>query len=426
MLHHLDDLVVLAPLTADERVAIQRRGTQMRRRRHALQIGIPATLAAVAVTVAALIGGTNPNAGPEPITSTTPTPSSTGRPVTPDPRGPFEAVTVRGTTLVAVDAQGHERVVRDLSLPPLGLSAADLEFPRISSTGWLSLSKARPAGSVDITFVNVLDPRSQLVVVTGKFDIRTWSPDGIHLAVTDYGGCGACRNYTDPSTGKTTQLSGGAAVTVIDARTGARSKVDIHGGAVPGGGPRVVWTDDGSGVVVWSSDGKHLLVAPVAGGPVQNDVPALWYDGGARYLTPDGAQFDGAGLVAPDGTTSSLYHGEVTGATVAGDGTLSRDGRSAFVLLKTADQKSLLVARVDPGARPTVVATLGADTTTSNAFLEAAPDDSILLVSTMGNGKNDLLHRYVVSVDGGPAHQVDGTIVGWLPASVVNAIATTP
>ena len=419
MLHHLDDPVVLAPLTADERTAIQHRGTQLRRRRHALQIGIPAALAAVAVTIVALAGVTNPKALPEPISRPHCTPTSTGLPVTAvPPRGPFDAVSVRGTTLVAIDAQGHECVVRDLALPPLGLSANDLQFPRISATGWLSLGFSN-----SITFVNLLDPQSQSVVVTGRFDTRTWSPDGIHLAVTSYSGCGVCPS-TDPRTKKTTLQGGGAAVVVVDAATGAESRVDIQGGKVPGGGPRVVWTEDGTGVVVWGAGDTKLEVVPIDGGPVRADVPALWFDGGSRYLRPDGWQIDGAGLIAPDHTTMTLYNGELTGTTVE-DSTLTRDGNSALVLLKTADQKSLIVARTHPGAPPTVVATLPTDTTNSSAFLEPAPDDSAVVVSTLGHGKDAVLHGYVVPLDASPAHPVPGTIVSWVPTDIVNAIAAT-
>jgi hypothetical protein len=419
MLDHLDDPAVLAPLTPDERAAIQRRGTQLRRRRHALQFGIPATLAAVAVTIVALAGLTNLKAVPEPMTRPGCTPRSTGVPVaTVPPRGPFEAVTVQGTVLVAIDAQGHECVVRDLALPPLGLSADDLQFPRISATGWLSLESG-----TSITFVNLLDPQSQPVVVTGQFDTRTWSPDGIHLAVTSYRGCGVCPS-TDPRTKKTTLQGGGAAVVVINAATGTESRVDIQGGKVPGGGPRIVWTEDGTGVVVWGTGDTKLEVIPIDGGPVHANVPALWFDGGSRYLRPDGWQLDGAHLIAPDQRTTNLYNGELTGTTVE-DSTLTRDGNSAFVLLKTADQKSLIVARTRPGAPPTVVATLPTDTTNSSAFLEPAPDDSAVVVSTLGHGKDAVMHRNVVPLDASPVHPVPGTSVSWVPTDIVSAIAAT-
>ena len=404
MLHHLDDPVVLPPLTSDERTAIQQRGTRMRRRRHALQIGIPATLAAAAVAVAALAGVTNPNAGPEPITRTSCAPTSTGLPVTTvPPPGPYDAVSLRGTTLVAIDAHGHECDVRDLSGAPLGLSPAEFEFARISAAGWLSLERGRPSGhngpSVDITFINLLDPQAARAVVNGHFDIRTWSPDGVHLAVT----------------------GADAHVTVIDAATAAKSTVDIQGGGVPGGGPRVVWTEDGTGVVVWRPDGKGLEVVPIDGGPVRDHVPALWFDGGARYLNPEGMQISGAHLIG-HGTTSSPWAAGLNDATVI-DSTFTRDGRSAFMLLTSADGKSLLVARTSPGSPPTVLATMPKDTTFSGAYIEPAPDDSMVLVRTVG--VDHVMRNYVVPLDSSPARLAPGNIPSWVPADVVDAIART-
>jgi hypothetical protein len=323
--------------------------------------------------------------------------------------------------LVAIDAQGRERAVRDLA--PLKLSAADLEFAYVSTAGWLAVEPGGSAsqGAIGHEFVNLLDPQAKPVLVRGLFDQRTWSPDGTRMATT----------------------KSGKGLVIIDAATGAETTLDQHGQGLPGGGPSVIWTADGTGILVadgsqppaWTS--ANLYVAPVDGGPLQNTIPDLWERGGGHSIAAGGLQLDTTACSLPDcpagqvrvidlsGAATTLYSGDLPGTTLAA-ATLNRDGRSAFLLLASAVPNRLEIARSDAGRRPTVLATVPV-VTTAGAALGISPDDSTALVHTYTNpnAANPTVNYYVVPLDGSPARAAQGSFAGWVPTEVVNAIAAT-
>jgi hypothetical protein len=370
-------------------------------------------------------------AAPEPVDSPTPTPTvsnptpvptpspsvSHGTPA-PAPAGPFEALVIRGTSLVAIDVQGHERTVRDLA--PLGISARDLRSGYVSTAGWLTFEPGGAASKAAIghEFVNLRDPRAKPVLVRGLFDQRAWSPDGTRLA---------------------TKASGNIPV-IIDAATGARTALETHGMGLPGAGPDVIWTADGTGIIVSDTGGRkspaflaaHLYVAPVDGGPLQNTVPDVWESG---VIATGGLQLDHepcfmpncpAGKVAvldSTGVTTTWYDGDLPGTKLA-DATLSSDGRSAYILLASATPNQVQIARTDAGRNPSVLATVPV-VTTAGAGLGISPDGSSLIVYTITdpNGPQFAVNEYVVPMDGSPSYVVDGSLAGWVPTDVANAIA---
>jgi hypothetical protein len=77
----------------------------------------------------------------------------------------------------------------------------------------------------------------------------------------------------------------------------------------------------------------------------------------------------------------------------------------------------LEIARTDAGRHPSVLATVPV-VTTAGAGLGLSPDGSSLIVYT-----NTDTNQYVVPLDGSPAYAVQGSVSGWVPADVVNAIA---
>jgi hypothetical protein len=413
------DLRATAAGTFDVDGGLERIPVSSRRRTVAQQGSALAILVLVLIVGAFAI---RPQLGavPDPVDSLTPTPSVTRPTAVPAPAGPFEALFVRGTSLVAIDAQGRERAVRDLA--PSKLSAADLEFAYASTAGWLAVEPGGSAskGAIGHEFVNLLDPQAKPVLVRGLFDQRTWSPDGTRLATT----------------------KSGKGLVIIDAATGAETTLDQHGQGLPGGGPSVIWTADGSGIVVAGGSQRpgstfpQLFVAPVDGAPLQSTVPDLWERGG-HSVTAGGLQLDTTPCFLPDcpagqvrvidpsGAATELYSGDVAGTTLA-DATLSRDGRSAFLLLASAVPNRLEIAHSDAGRRPTVLATVPV-VTTAGASLGISPDDSTVLVATITNpdAANPTINYYVVPLDGSPAYAAQGSFAGWVPTEVVNAIAAT-
>ena len=421
------DLCATAASTFDVDGGLERIPVSSRRRTIAQQ-GTALVLVVLVLIVGAFAVRPYLGAAPEPVTSGTPTPSVSHRTPVPAPIGPFEALMIRGTTLVAIDAHGRERTVRDLA--PLGISAADLQFGYVSTAGWLAVEPGGRSNSAGIghEFVNLLDPGAKPVLVRGGFDQRTWSPDGTRLATTE-----------SPLDNGTFAAGGGNFPVIIDAATGVKTTLDQHGKSLPGGGPSVIWTADGSGIVVAEGTrfpgftSAHLYVAPVDGGPLQNTVPDLWERGG-HSITVGGLQLDHSTCFMPDcpagevrvldssGAATKLYSGDLPGTKLA-DATLSRDGRSAFLLLASAVPNRLEIAQSDAARQPSVLATVPV-VTTAGASLGISPDDSTLLVDTITNpnAANPAINYYVVPLDGSPAYASDGNFAGWVPTEVVDTM----
>ena len=400
------------------------------RRRTFAQQGTALVMVVLVLIVGAFAVRPHLGAVPEPVNSRTPTPSVSHPTPAPAPNGPFEALVIRGTSLVAIDAHGRERAVRDLA--PLGISAYELQFLYVSSAGWLSFqpgSSASKSEGIGLEFVNLLDPQAKPVIVSGGFDQRTWSPDGTRLATTE-----------SPLDNGTFAAGGGNYPVIIDAATGAKTTLDQHGMGLPGDGPSVIWTADGTGIVMSAPGGlpdrpaSQLHVAPVDGGPLQSTIPDLWERGG-HSITVGGLQLDHSTCFMPDcptgevrvvdssGAATSLYGGDLPGTKLA-DATLSRDGHSAYLLLASAVPNRLEIAQSDAGRQPSVLATVPV-LTTAGASLGISPDDSTVLVHTYTNpnSANPTINYYVVPLDGSPAYAAHGSFAGWVPTDVVNAIA---
>jgi hypothetical protein len=411
MFEHLDDTRPLPSPTADEVAAVVGGGERLRRRTRRLRIAAVAVPTAAVVAAVAVVVGTSPfsrQSLPDPATSGSPAPGD--RSVA--PAGPFEAIVVRGTRLVAIDSTGRERGVRDLRR--IDLTAADLEYAYISTAGILGLEPGGGPSSAAVghVLVDLTVPGAAEVLVRGLFDQRTWSPDGTRLF---------------------TMGNHGVAV-VIDAATGRQTEVDLHGGRLPGGGPSLIWSGDGTAIVVQSADsGQPLVLAPIDGGAPRPLGQSFWERGG-RTMGPGGTvlqPFTCSGsaegcpsgavrLGAPDGDTTVLYSGQADRATLFG-ATLSSDGRSAFVLLGAPEPNTLLVARSDAALDPLMLATV-AVSTTRYASLDVSPDDAVGLITTVTDpdAETFTVEQHLVPLDGNPPVRLDGTFAGWVPTSVVD------
>jgi len=155
-----------------------------------------------------------------------------------------------GVSVFAVRPDGAEVLVRHVpdSVVPGGAKLTE-QYGTVSETGWLALaSEQRPWPMI---LVDLRDPTSTPWVVgasTGGIGPR-WGPTG--LIAADAGG-------------------NGSQVVIADPETRATRLIGMHGGLV-GGGPSIVWTADGKGIV-GSTGGEAYQVVPIDGGAPQPTV----------------------------------------------------------------------------------------------------------------------------------------------------------
>jgi hypothetical protein len=160
-----------------------------------------------------------------------------------------------GVALVAVRPDGDEMVVRRLpdSIAPEGTWGV---WGAVSRAGWIALgvenyggpsrSESRSASSWPMILVDLRDPDAAPWVVReaslGGVGPR-WGPTG--LVAADGGGM--------------------SSVVIVDPETREVSRL---GRAMVGGGPSIVWSADGSGLVIGRADGRYEVLPLDGGRPI--------------------------------------------------------------------------------------------------------------------------------------------------------------
>lgn len=239
-------------------VAMRPRGLVVRarnasRRRRFLVLG----LAAVFLVPAAYIGATSirPPA-PDLVNQVQPSRTDAPRPTAaPSAPLPFKYVSIfvrrddgpePGVSIFAVRPDGGEVLVRhvpDSIVPGRGRLA---EWSSVSESGWLALGVDVYGGPWPMILIDLGDEHAQPWVIneasTGGIGPR-WGPTG--LVAADAGGNGGRVVIADPEA-HTTRI------------------VSMRGGLV-GGGPSIVWSADGSGIVGSTGSGTYEIV-PIDGG----------------------------------------------------------------------------------------------------------------------------------------------------------------
>ena len=306
------------------------------------------------------------------------------------PQGPFDWVSVQGTTMEIRDASGKLRWTRDLQ--SLGIPVADLRYPYLSNAGWLSASTDGGMWLVDLT-----DPAPEPRFIKGTWDSRAWSPNGKVLAAL-YGAPDGRQfhpSLVDPRTGMLTPLAGW----------------------FTGGGPNPAWTADSSGVL--SVRREKLVVTPVDGGPDEQTIPDLWLRGD-RTIGAGGRSLSWSRwtvrVAERDDARSVWYDRDLPDPIVGGN--FTTNAQAALLLLQNpSDTSRVTVVRVDGTSAPEVIAHPRVDGEAS--WFVLAPDDSLAQI-TIGN------RSWLLPLTGD-----DTTVVrtpgflGWVTDDLIDDLATT-
>ena len=249
---------------------------------------------------------------------------------------PVSDATLADLDVIAVQADGRERVVRRLTTSDLPDGWVFTGGGKASRDGWIAMSAS---GKADPTAPG----RPQFAYAL--FDLADPARPARMVPTTHTGAWGSDHQFA-------TTVSNIDVIEVVDAETGARTKVG--GVSLPGGGPDIVWAADGSGIVWRRFEGREYAIRPIAGGP-PTPIAALDFSRGPRYLAAGGYVLEAeAGstadpvdperppeLVPPGtvrvldaaGTPTPWYRGELEPARLL-DASFSADGQSIWLLLE--------------------------------------------------------------------------------------------
>jgi hypothetical protein len=244
-------------------VAMRPRGLMVRarnvsRRRRFLLLGLAA---AFVVPAAYIVAGSIRPPVPEPVNQVQPSrPDDPRRTPGPSITVPLKYVSIfvrrdggpePGVSIFAVRPDGGEVLVRkvpDSIAPGLGPWS---EWGTVSESGWLALGVEKSGGSWPMSLIDLGDQAAKPWVIneadTGGIGPR-WGPTG--LVAADAGSVGGRVVIADPETHSTRIIS-------------TRGLV--------GGGPSIVWSADGSGIVGSTGSGAYEIV-PLDGGAPRPDV----------------------------------------------------------------------------------------------------------------------------------------------------------
>jgi hypothetical protein len=258
----------------------------------------------------------------------------------------YRAVVLRqdgaAVTVLLVDADGHERILRRLTPERLGIEPGSTldAYGTVGEQGWLEIgTSSRDAlGSPPSRYgfsilVDLADPAAAPIIVPSNgFMSGRWGPRGLWA------------HYDEGN------ISGGS-VHVFDPDRGADSAITVSGVQTFGGNPSIVWAADGSGFLARSGDGWG--VKPLDGGPFVPGIPDIserWlgpiplgaavptdlgspgisrgadehYEGQLQLTVPVATQFSSDGLAIwqlfddPDGTSDRALMVRLTGPDEVG------------------------------------------------------------------------------------------------------------
>lgn len=395
------------------------RARNLSRPRRFLLLGLAAAL----LVPAAYIGASNlrPPA-PDQANLVEPLPTDQPRSTSvPSPRGPSGSVSVfvrrddgpgTGVSVFAVRPDGGEVLVRkvpDSIVPGRGTLG---EWGAVSESGWLALGVEVNGG-----------PWPMVLADLGNKDAAPWVIDEASLGAIGprWGPTGLVAADTG---------SNGGSVVIADPEAHTTRIVSMRGGLV-GGGPTIVWSADGSGIVGSASSGAYDTV-PIDGSDPRPGVSGV---------------FDPRGTYGP-GLAELRLCAAGTGCQGGDDGRIERieiDGSATTIWQKSGSDRALaasfgsrageywLSVDHDNGrqvalvhlqdGRLVTVATVNRDVDWK--YVDApteAPDGSAVAVGVVKVG--DKLATILVPLGGAPPTLYRGNFVGFVDGAALAAIAT--
>ena len=415
------DRTVAAVLQAVETTPQVRRPIRWLTWRSQTMNRLPIALGAAAVVVVAgtvLLSraGTSPPVAasaspPATIAPTSPTPAPT---TANDAKG-WDAIYVRQDPgdathldIVLVRPDGRERTLRQIRFDVEGSSFPLSGFGSMSESGWLALGTTS-SGQLPIAAYELFDlsnpTRNPLVlpyppVITGR-----WSSNDLFAL----------------SSAKVHTPTGWMNIDVVNPRTGATTELGPL--SLYGGGPSIVWTWDGSGIL------NGQAIQPVSGGPnIPIDPTTRFLDRqlGMGGKTVEVCRASDPGTTCPDGTRIRI-NGAVDWYTVRtkaneepASAIFAADGRSLLVtILRTEGQRRQ--AAVVRMAAPDTMVELGvvniADDGWAPGIGTVASDDSAFTIQYLtgpNQGPVDVQEAGILHADGTATRDASGNFAGFV------------
>jgi len=318
-----------------------------------------------------------------------------------------------GISIFAVRPDGDELLVRKLPDSIVRGHGTLSEWGTVSESGWLALAVTNNGGPWPMILVDLGDEHATPWVITeastGGIGPR-WGPSG--LVAADAG-------------------SNGGQVVIADPKTHTTRTVSMRGGLV-GGGPSIVWSADGSGIVGSTASGAFEVV-PIDGGAPRPGVAQVFDPRGAYGPGLAELRICATGTNCPGGDDGRIERVELDGSArtiwkQAGNDralTASFGGRADEYWLTLDHDKGRQVALGHVvGGRQDIVAAVNRDATWQ--YLAApfvAPDQSTAMVWIDMGAKPAAV---LVPLNGARQTFHSGQFAGFVDGAASTVFATGP
>ena len=412
------------PATEIATVAMRPRGLVVRARnasrpRRFLLLG----LAAAFLVPAAYIGATSPRPpAPDLVNQVQPPRTDDPRPTT-TPRAslPFAYVSIfvrrddgpePGVSIVAVRPDGGEVLVRHVSdsVVPGGERLTGRQGT-VSESGWLALGTELNGAPWPVVLIDLGDPNAKTWVVpeasSGGGAGPRWGPTGLVAAA-----------------------AGANAVVIADPATHTTRMVSMQGHGLVGGGPSIVWTADGSGILGETGTGAYEIV-PLDGGAPRPGVGPVFDSVGSFGPGLAGLRICSPGENCPGGDDGRIEQAEPDGSAKKIWQQVGRDRALAASFGSRADEywlsldhdngRQVAIVHLHDGRQDTV-GTVNRDV--AWAYDDAprvAPDQSSVAIQTYVGDKPAAV---LVPLTGAPQSFHNGQFAGFVDSAASAVFAT--
>ena len=318
-----------------------------------------------------------------------------------------------GVSILAVRPDGNEVLVRkvpDSIVPGRGRLGA---WGAVSRSGWLALGVDVYGGPWPLILVDLGDEQATPWVIdeasTGGIGPR-WGPTGL-VAANAPGGLGQRVVIADPETHSTRIVS-------------------MQGHELVGGGPSIVWSADGSGII-GSTEGGTYKIVPIDGGPPRPGVGQVFDPRGNFGPGLAGLRICSLGENCPSGDDGRIEQAEPDGSArtiwrqVGGDRALAASfgGRADeyWLSLDHDNGRQVALVHVHDGRQDAVAAVNRDAAWEGVGEPRVAPDQSSVVYSVGAGGKPAAI---LVPLTGARQSFHTGQFAGFVDSAASTVFAT--
>jgi hypothetical protein len=303
-----------------------------------------------------------------------------------------------GVAIFAVRTDGTEALIRKVPDSILNGHGRLSDWDTVSGAGWLAMGVDLFGGPWPMILIDLTDAQAQPWVIDeadlGGMGPR-WGPTG--LVAASIGGNGAY------------------GVIIADPETHTTNRMSLQGYGLVGGGPSIVWTADGRGIVGSSGDVVFATIPLDRGAPVVGVGQTFDPDYGPgmatlRICSPDETCRGGADgrieRVEPDGSTQTIWQQQGDDRVLAA--VFGRGADEYWLTMDHDNGRQVTLVQLHDGRQDTVT-TLNRDALWGDvgAPLEA-PDHSTLALRISSIGAT------LVPLSGAPSTYHPGHFAGYV------------